>query len=70
MISILIPIYNYNAFPLLKNNDQYMEYRQDFEIICIDDCSSHFENENKFIRIRKMFLYYIKILAEVKIRNY
>lgn len=40
MISILIPIYNYNAVPLVKElQKQGMECGFEFEIICIDDCS-------------------------------
>lgn len=72
MISILIPIYNYNAFPLVKElHDQCVRRYQDFEIICIDDCSSHFENENKFIsELEKCsFLALDKNIGRSKIRN-
>jgi hypothetical protein len=48
-----------------------MEYCQDFEIICIDDCSSHFENENKFIsELEKCSLLLLdKKIGRSKIRN-
>lgn len=40
MLSILIPIYNYNAFPLVQElHKQCAESNIDFEIICIDDAS-------------------------------
>lgn len=72
MISILIPIYNYNAFPLVKElHDQCIRCYHDFEIICIDDYSSHFENENKFIsELEKCsFLALNKNIGRSKIRN-
>ncbi len=41
MISILIPIYNYNVFPLvLELQKQCMECKIDFEILCQDDASN------------------------------
>ena len=50
MISILIPIYNYNAVPLVKElYRQCAELSLEFEIICIDDCSALFQHENKAI---------------------
>ena len=40
MLSILIPIYNYNAYPLvLELHKQCMDCGRDFEIICQDDAS-------------------------------
>jgi hypothetical protein len=49
MLSILIPIYNYNAFPLVTElNKQCLECDIDFEILCQDDASNsvlNIENE-------------------------
>lgn len=40
MLSILIPIYNYNAFPLASELvEQLLEINIEFEIICVDDAS-------------------------------
>lgn len=50
MLSILIPIYNYNAFPLvLEMHKQCLETNIDFEIICQDDASNEFLVENNQI---------------------
>lgn len=49
MLSILIPVYNYNVFRLVENvHNQALECNIVFEIICLDDCSTLFlaENEN------------------------
>lgn len=47
MLSILIPIYNYNAVPLIKElQQQCLECKIDFEILCQDDSSSEFLQEN------------------------
>lgn len=49
MLSILIPIYNYNAFPLVTElHKQSLECDIDFEILCQDDASNsvlNIENE-------------------------
>lgn len=50
MLSILIPIYNYNAFPLV--NEIVLQCNAcgiNFEIICQDDCSNDFLTENQKI---------------------
>jgi hypothetical protein len=50
MLSILIPIYNYNVFPLvLELHKQCLESKIDFEILCQDDSSNQFLNENQKI---------------------
>ena len=51
MLSILIPIYNYNAYPLvLELHKQCMECAIDFEILCQDDASySELNLENEKI---------------------
>lgn len=41
MLSILVPIYNYNAFPLVfELHQQCVNCRIPFEILCQDDCST------------------------------
>ena len=41
MLSILIPIYNYNVFPLVSElHKQCLESEIDFEILCQDDASN------------------------------
>jgi glycosyltransferase involved in cell wall biosynthesis len=50
MLSILIPIYNYNAYPLvLELNKQCLECEIEFEIVCQDDASSIYLPENNTI---------------------
>lgn len=50
MLSILIPIYNYNAYPLVQElHKQCMESEIDFEILCQDDASNEFLQENQKI---------------------
>ena len=47
MLSILIPIYNYNVYPLVEElHKQCIECKIDFEIICIDDASTDYKPEN------------------------
>ena len=50
MLSILIPIYNYNACPLVEElHKQCIDCGIDFEIICIDDASPPFKSNNNSI---------------------
>lgn len=50
MLSILIPIYNYNAYPLvLELHQQCVECDVNFEILCQDDASTDFILENQKI---------------------
>lgn len=50
MLSILIPTYNYNTYPLvLELQRQSLELDIIFEIIVIDDCGNQFENQNQKI---------------------
>jgi glycosyltransferase involved in cell wall biosynthesis len=50
MLSILIPIYNYNAYPLVKElQKQCIETKIDFEILCQDDFSTDYLQENQEI---------------------
>ena len=47
MLSILIPIYNYNAFPLVKKlSEQANQSGILYEIVCLNDASSLFIKEN------------------------
>ncbi|MDT0295339.1 glycosyltransferase family 2 protein [Mesonia ostreae] len=40
MISVLIPTYNYDIFPLVQKVHQLLSAEKiDFEILCLDDCS-------------------------------
>ncbi len=66
MISILIPCYNYNAYPLaLKLEKQALLLAVNFEIICCDDGSFSLKNEenqkinlltnSKFIELKKKY---------------
>jgi glycosyltransferase involved in cell wall biosynthesis len=50
MLSILIPVYNYNVVPLvLELHKQCLECEIDFEILVIDDGSNQFLSENQEI---------------------
>jgi len=50
MLSILIPTYNYNVFPLVSAIHQQVEKAEiPFEIICLDDASTLFFIENEKI---------------------
>ena len=52
MLSILIPIYNYNVYPLvLELHEQCMNSGISFEILCQDDCSTINCIENNQINI-------------------
>jgi hypothetical protein len=56
MLSILIPIYNYNAYPLVKEL-QCLEATIDFEIFCIDDASNEYESNNNPIQFISNCIY-------------
>lgn len=50
MLSILIPIYNYNSYPLVQElHKQSLECNINFEILCQDDASNQIESENQKI---------------------
>ena len=63
MISVLIPVYNYNISTLVTEiYKQLVSVNEEFEIICIDDCSSNpfFDSSNiklldkvEFIKLNK-----------------
>lgn len=51
MISVLIPIFNYNTTPLVASIHQQLEMLPfNFEIICICDASTEFLSENESIK--------------------
>ncbi|MCR4030488.1 MULTISPECIES: glycosyltransferase family 2 protein [Flavobacterium] len=51
MLSILIPVYNYNIFTLVENlHQQVLKCKIPFEIICLDDASQEFLIENERIK--------------------
>ena len=48
MLSILIPSYNYNVYPLVSElHKQCLECNVEFEILCQDDSSNQIELENQ-----------------------
>lgn len=52
MLSILIPTYNYNVFPLVSElHKQCLESKIAFEILCQDDASKTIETENQKINL-------------------
>ena len=55
MLSILIPIYNYNAYPLVSGLiDQLLKTKLEYEVICVDDASKSLLNiENEKINSLK-----------------
>ena len=57
MLSILIPVYNYNVVPLvLELHKQCLECEIDFEILCQDDASnSELNEENEIINGLKYY---------------
>lgn len=72
MLSILIPVYNYNVFTLVEIlNKQTLECDIVFEIICLDDASEYFLAENKKINQFKNASYSVleKNIGRSAIRN-
>lgn len=74
MISVLIPTYNYNIFPLVQKVHTLLEKEKiPFEVICLDDASDNdsFITENKNINQLKNASYHIleKNIGRSKIRN-
>jgi glycosyltransferase involved in cell wall biosynthesis len=61
MLSILIPTYNYNVVPLvLELHKQCLECEIDFEILCQDDNSIDFVQENQIINNWSNCQYFIE----------
>lgn len=72
MLSILIPVYNYNICPLVATlHHQVLECEIPFEIICLDDGSQKFLTENQEISKLKNTGYSIleKNIGRSAIRN-
>lgn len=71
MISVLIPTYNYNVFPLVENlSKQCDKERIEYEIIVIDDCSDKlFENEKINSLVHCCFSRLTKNIGRSAIRN-
>lgn len=60
MLSILIPTYNYNVYPLVKElHRQCIESAIDFEILCQDDASESFKEGNLKINHLPFCHYYL-----------
>lgn len=73
MLSVLIPIYNYNSFPLIQEiHSQLIHLKIEFEIICLDDNSNEeFLISDGKIRLLSNTHYKVldKNLGRSKIRN-
>ncbi|WP_264536780.1 glycosyltransferase family 2 protein [Flavobacterium sp. N1736] len=72
MLSILIPVYNYNVFTLVETlYKQCLKSNITFEIICLDDASGNFLPENQKINEFKNSKYSIleKNIGRSAIRN-
>lgn len=72
MISILIPVYNYNCITLVKDlHNQCIEANIPFEIIVLDDTSAQYKEENSAINNLEncQFIIAEKHLGRAKIRN-
>ncbi|MEO7977146.1 glycosyltransferase [Flavobacterium sp.] len=72
MLSILIPVYNYNIFQLVVElHKQCMACEIEFEIVCLDDASTHYSTENQKINSFSNCQYLIntKNLGRTSTRN-
>lgn len=72
MLSILIPIYNYDAFPLVTElQKQCLEAKIDFEILCIDDASQELQQNNSAIQFLSdcVYIELAKNIGRSSIRN-
>ncbi len=74
MLSILIPTYNYNVFPLVENiHQQCLKENIDFEVIVLDDASANLQKieENNIINTLSNCSYELlgKNIGRSKIRN-
>jgi hypothetical protein len=72
MLSILIPVFNYDVVSLVRKlHEQAMELNITFEIICLDDASNLFTNENQQINQFKngSFVILEKNIGRSAIRN-
>lgn len=72
MLSILIPTYNYNVYPLVSElHKQCLECKIEFEIIVFDDSSKQFLEENKGINSLENCIFKVleKNIGRSAIRN-
>jgi len=72
MISVLIPIYNYNVVKLVTTlNSQLLLAEIDYEIICIDDASSDcYVNNDAITNLNNVFLHKLPTnIGRSNIRN-
>lgn len=72
MLSILIPIYNYDAFALVEElQKQCLEAKIDFEILCIDDASQELQQNNSAIQFLSdcVYIELAKNIGRSSIRN-
>jgi len=72
MISVLIPVYNYQVFNLVESiHTQFLLLNIEFEIICLDDASTKYVDENKVIeKFNNAFIFTLKNnVGRSKIRN-
>lgn len=72
MISVLIPVYNFNVTKLVEELvNQFSFLNIDYEVICIDDASTEFEKENLELDLfpNVTFLQLNKNVGRSKIRN-
>jgi hypothetical protein len=72
MLSILIPTYNYNIFPLVSEiYNQCRDCSLEFEIVCLDDASNQFVSENEKIKKYNNTTYEVlkSNIGRSKIRN-
>lgn len=74
MLSILIPVYNYDIFPLVKMlNEEAIGMEVIFEILCLDDASDNTEIQISNKAVQKLSNCFFEILTEnigrSKIRN-
>jgi len=71
MISVLIPVYNYNIIPLVEAiHEQFMASSTIFEILCIDDASDkNFSKENTIVGKLNFVSYIISDENEGRIKT-
>ncbi|PID69284.1 MAG: glycosyl transferase [Flavobacteriales bacterium] len=72
MLSVLIPVYNYNAQPLVLNLMQELEFLQiPFEILCFDDASTiTFQENKKLNKLAKVHYHFLdENIGRSRIRN-
>ncbi|WP_299525764.1 glycosyltransferase [uncultured Lutibacter sp.] len=72
MISVLIPVYNYNVINLVTSIKSQLQLANiDYEIICIDDASTEYFNQNNELQELKNVAFYklTNNIGRSKIRN-